>query len=56
MNEKLAYWSVPKEFEIVQCKDCKYKEQCLQEVDLLVNKSIRGFSIDYCSYGEREEE
>ena len=28
MNEKLAYWSVPKEFVIVQCGDCKYKEQC----------------------------
>ena len=56
MNEKLAYWSVPKEFVIVQCGDCKYKEQCLQEVNLLVNKSIRGFSINYCSFGERKEE
>lgn len=62
MNEKLAYWSVPKEFEIVRCKDCKYKDKChreiaLKEYDENFDANYVNFQkLTFCSYGEKEEE
>ena len=37
--------------EVVRCKDCKYKDSCLQKVDC----DYQYREIDFCSYGERKD-
>lgn len=43
--------------ELVHCEDCKHKAYCSQAVDMTVPyfRTATFESIDYCSYGEREE-
>ena len=44
--------------DIVRCKECKYREDCEQEVLLSewCGEIEDSAHITYCSYGEREEE
>lgn len=44
--------------EVVRCKDCRYKDDCEQEVLLsdMYGEVEDTAHITYCSYGEREGE
>lgn len=59
MNEKLAYWSIPKELVIVECKDCEYSDIVINSeghIQLQCTKKIidNPTLFDYCSYGEKK--
>ena len=46
--------------DIVQCKECKYKQKCRKVVEHITHEltsvTIGSKSVEFCSYGEREGE
>lgn len=55
-----AYLDSEPHIDIVHCKECKYKQQCHKAVEHTTRDwtsiTIAYRPIDYCSYGEREDE
>ena len=48
--------------EVVRCKDCKHRDDCGEQMvhttrDYVLEQNVSTYNkVDFCSYGEREEE
>lgn len=59
-DEVKEYIDSAPSIDIVCCSECKYRQQCRKAVEYIIHEpasvTIGYKSINFCSYGERENE